>query len=200
MSGKPYVGALQQALLDELALLGPGEWISATDLAAKVGRTRADTRVTVHRLGRAGLIEVDGHYRLLVRLRIADGASRRRRGPGLDELRVAFGRWGACGSPVAAEAVWDLLVEGHKARSLPVGAVADVAVTLARAGATPTPAPPPLDEAEQARVRRKLTAAQVVEIRDRYAAGGLTQQALAREYGVARQCVASVVRSRTWRD
>jgi hypothetical protein len=47
-------------------------------------------------------------------------------------------------------------------------------------------------------VNAKLTAAAVAEIRRRYA-GGQTKTALAREYGVTRQVIASVVNGETWR-
>lgn len=44
----------------------------------------------------------------------------------------------------------------------------------------------------------KLTALQVDEIRARYAAGGITQRALAREYGVTQTAVWFVLRRRNW--
>jgi uncharacterized C2H2 Zn-finger protein len=44
-----------------------------------------------------------------------------------------------------------------------------------------------------------LTSAQVVEIRRRYAVGGITQLELAREYGVARPTISHVVAGRHWR-
>lgn len=45
----------------------------------------------------------------------------------------------------------------------------------------------------------KLTAGDVREIRQRYAAGGATQRALAAEYGVAQAQVWNALRGRTWR-
>jgi hypothetical protein len=44
----------------------------------------------------------------------------------------------------------------------------------------------------------KLTRAQVKAIRERYAAGGITQLALAREYGVTEESINNIVRRRTW--
>jgi plasmid maintenance system antidote protein VapI len=44
----------------------------------------------------------------------------------------------------------------------------------------------------------KLTRAQVKAIRERYAAGGITQLALAREYGVTGESINNIVRRRTW--
>jgi hypothetical protein len=44
----------------------------------------------------------------------------------------------------------------------------------------------------------KLTTAQVVEIRARYAAGGISQQALADEYGVYQTIISRVIRRETW--
>jgi len=44
----------------------------------------------------------------------------------------------------------------------------------------------------------KLTEAQVREIRARYAAGGVSQSQLAREYGMARTTISSIVRRETW--
>jgi hypothetical protein len=45
----------------------------------------------------------------------------------------------------------------------------------------------------------KLTEAQVAEIRARYAAGGVRQVDLAREYGVSQVNISHVVRGTTWR-
>lgn len=45
----------------------------------------------------------------------------------------------------------------------------------------------------------KLTAPDVMVIRRRYAAGGVSQQLLAREFGVARSTVCAVVRGEHWR-
>lgn len=44
----------------------------------------------------------------------------------------------------------------------------------------------------------KLTASQVVEIRRRYAAGGVSMAALAREYGVAAPSIHDIVHGYTW--
>ena len=44
----------------------------------------------------------------------------------------------------------------------------------------------------------KLTAAQVVAIRARYAEGGCSQRALAKEYGVLQQQISRIVRGRRW--
>lgn len=49
------------------------------------------------------------------------------------------------------------------------------------------------------RPNAKMTAEQVLEIRRRYAAGGITQRALARRYGVTRRSIFSVVHRQTWR-
>lgn len=46
----------------------------------------------------------------------------------------------------------------------------------------------------------KLTATAVYDIRTRFAAGGMTQTALAAEYGVTVQTVHNVVRGKTWRN
>jgi hypothetical protein len=47
--------------------------------------------------------------------------------------------------------------------------------------------------------RAKLTAASVLAVRARYAAGGVTQSALAAEYGVSPAAVRDVLRGRRWR-
>jgi plasmid maintenance system antidote protein VapI len=47
--------------------------------------------------------------------------------------------------------------------------------------------------------RHKLTAAQVLEIRSRYAAGGTSHIKLAREYGVAYPTISHLLTGRTWR-
>lgn len=44
----------------------------------------------------------------------------------------------------------------------------------------------------------KLTEAQVIEIRQRYSAGGVLRRELAAEYGVSLGCIASVVSGRNW--
>lgn len=46
--------------------------------------------------------------------------------------------------------------------------------------------------------RSKLTWARAEELRQRYAAGGITHRALARELGVAKSTVGRVVRGATW--
>ena len=46
--------------------------------------------------------------------------------------------------------------------------------------------------------RAKLTDAQVVEIRERYAAGGISQKALADEYGVTFSLISLIVLGKTW--
>jgi uncharacterized protein YjcR len=46
--------------------------------------------------------------------------------------------------------------------------------------------------------RAKLTAAQVLEIRERYAAGGIDQTALAAEYGVEQTAISALLRRETW--
>ena len=46
----------------------------------------------------------------------------------------------------------------------------------------------------------KLSREQVLEIRERYAAGGVTQAALAKEYGIGRATVGHVTSGRLWRD
>lgn len=45
----------------------------------------------------------------------------------------------------------------------------------------------------------KLTDEKVVEIRERYAAGGITMQELGAEYGVVKQLVSGIVRRKYWR-
>jgi DNA-binding MarR family transcriptional regulator len=45
----------------------------------------------------------------------------------------------------------------------------------------------------------KLTEAQVTEIRQRYAAGGISQSALAREYGLNQPTVGEIVRREIWK-
>jgi O-acetyl-ADP-ribose deacetylase (regulator of RNase III) len=44
----------------------------------------------------------------------------------------------------------------------------------------------------------KLTAAQVEEIRERYAAGGIAQEALGREFGVVHATISRIVSGRSW--
>lgn len=46
--------------------------------------------------------------------------------------------------------------------------------------------------------RRRLTAAQVVEIRERYAAGGVRLLDLSREFGVSQALLSLIVRGRKW--
>ena len=47
--------------------------------------------------------------------------------------------------------------------------------------------------------RARLTAEQVADIRRRYAAGGVTQDALAAEYGVSRPAIGLIVRGKNWK-
>jgi DNA-binding MarR family transcriptional regulator len=46
----------------------------------------------------------------------------------------------------------------------------------------------------------KITIEQVRAIRTRYARGGISQQALAREYGLAQASVCAIVRRLAWKD
>lgn len=46
----------------------------------------------------------------------------------------------------------------------------------------------------------KLSAVQVVEIRQRYALGGIRQKDLAKEFGVGRSTVSEIVNQRLWRQ
>ena len=46
----------------------------------------------------------------------------------------------------------------------------------------------------------KLTETEVVEIRERYAAGGITQAELARQYGVVEGCIWNVIHNRVFRE
>ena len=46
--------------------------------------------------------------------------------------------------------------------------------------------------------RAKITEAQVVEIRERYAAGGVTQKVLAAEYGVTQVLIGQIIRGVGW--
>jgi hypothetical protein len=45
----------------------------------------------------------------------------------------------------------------------------------------------------------RLDDRQVLEIRARYSRGGISQQALASEYGVAQMTISKIVRGETWR-
>jgi len=45
----------------------------------------------------------------------------------------------------------------------------------------------------------QLTADQAREIRERYAVGGMSQYALARDYGVSRSAIAHIVQGKTWK-
>jgi len=47
--------------------------------------------------------------------------------------------------------------------------------------------------------RSKLTEADVIEIRIRYKAGGVTQEVLGQEFDVGNVCIHYIVRGRTWR-
>lgn len=51
----------------------------------------------------------------------------------------------------------------------------------------------------EAHGRRRLSDAEVLEIRRRYAMGGVSQYALAPEYGVSRSTIADVVSRKNWR-
>jgi DNA-binding XRE family transcriptional regulator len=46
----------------------------------------------------------------------------------------------------------------------------------------------------------KLTLAQVHDIKQRYAAGGVSQQVLADEYGVRQTTISIIVRGKKWKD
>ena len=46
--------------------------------------------------------------------------------------------------------------------------------------------------------RAKLTEEQVIEIRSRYAAGGVSQRKLAAEFGVGQQLISRIIRRKTW--
>lgn len=65
------------------------------------------------------------------------------------------------------------------------------------------PRRPPRERRGRARGERaggaKLTAEQVVAIRRRYAAGGVTQRTLAQEYGVSCALIAKIVQGHVWR-
>lgn len=52
----------------------------------------------------------------------------------------------------------------------------------------------------EAHPQSKLTAVQVQEIRDRYAAGEVTQQALASEFGVVQAVIHKIVRQKNWKQ
>lgn len=49
-------------------------------------------------------------------------------------------------------------------------------------------------------MRTKLTADQVASIRERYAAGGVTQQTLAAEHGVTQMLISLIVRGKLWQS
>lgn len=66
----------------------------------------------------------------------------------------------------------------------------------AAARAVPT-APQPVRGENHGQAR--LTEAQVVELRRRYAAGGVTQRVLAEELGVTPRAIALIVRGQRWR-
>ena len=51
----------------------------------------------------------------------------------------------------------------------------------------------------EAHPNSRLTAGQVREIRSRYAAGGVVQQELAREYGVTRSYISMIVNGKAWK-
>jgi DNA-binding transcriptional regulator YiaG len=46
----------------------------------------------------------------------------------------------------------------------------------------------------------KLTPAQIRSVRKKYTAGGVTQQALATEYGVSQRAISLIVRYETYKD
>src|SRR5215203_413229 len=50
------------------------------------------------------------------------------------------------------------------------------------------------------RPKSKLTADQVVEIRQRHAAGGISMAKLAKEYGVGTSNICLIIRRETWRN
>ena len=54
------------------------------------------------------------------------------------------------------------------------------------------------DRDERGRNARKLSDAQVLEIRARYASGDGTHRALGLEYGVTRSAIGSIIRRKTW--
>lgn len=58
--------------------------------------------------------------------------------------------------------------------------------------------PPPKAHGEQ-HSQARLTAKQVIEIRQRYAGGGVTQQSLANEYGVCREHIRDIIAHKKWR-
>jgi len=49
-------------------------------------------------------------------------------------------------------------------------------------------------------IHAKLTSSQVIQIRERYAVGNISQRALAQEYGVTNGAINFVVHGRTWKD
>ena len=46
----------------------------------------------------------------------------------------------------------------------------------------------------------KLTVEKVREIRRRYAAGGISQEKLAKEYGVTLLSIGNIIRGKTWKE
>jgi hypothetical protein len=46
----------------------------------------------------------------------------------------------------------------------------------------------------------KLTVEKVREIRKRYAAGGISQEKLSKEYGVTLLSIGNIIRGKTWRE
>jgi len=52
---------------------------------------------------------------------------------------------------------------------------------------------------DEAHPGRRLTDELVREIRDRYAAGGVMQKALAEDYGIVKSTVGMIVRGETWK-
>lgn len=51
----------------------------------------------------------------------------------------------------------------------------------------------------EAHYRAKLIPEQVIDIRRRYAAGGISQAALAREYGVIQEAISKIIHRKTWK-
>jgi hypothetical protein len=58
---------------------------------------------------------------------------------------------------------------------------------------------PPVHSGERS-ARGKLSGRQVAEIKERYLAGGVTQQSLADRYGVTQSNVSAIIRGRVWRQ
>ena len=54
------------------------------------------------------------------------------------------------------------------------------------------------DQRGEKNTNAKLSAREAQEIRDRYRAGGISQRALAKQYGVAQRAVTSITLNRSW--